>query len=104
MTANPDHKWSGVFCLEGAWEDALEDQSSVLPMLELLKRLGYIDFIYRDAGTSHELEHYLRAWVDQRLAYYTLYLAFHGSREGLFVSNDYDPLTLGKLGAILEDS
>ena len=46
-------------CLEGMWSSRLTDRSSVLPVLELLERHGAIDFIYRDAGTVGELEHYL---------------------------------------------
>ena len=84
--SNLDTPWSGVFCLEGAWdEEDLTDRSSVRPVLDVLERLRCIDFVHRDIGTRAELEHYLRRWIEEDLAYRLLFLAFHGSvdRDGL---------------------
>ncbi len=81
-----DTPWSGVFCLEGAWNpDDLTDRSSVLPVLDVLERLECIDYVHRDIGTRAELEHYVRRWIEENLDYRLLVLAFHGSvdRDGV---------------------
>ena len=100
----PDLRWSGVFCLEGSWDDDLADRSSVLPVLELLERLRQIDFIHRDVGTRTELEHYLRRWTDEELDYNVLYLAFHYGESGLWISDSPDgEVSLDILGGLLAD-
>ncbi len=103
-----DTPWSGVFCLEGAWdEEDLEDRSSVLPVLDTLQRLRSIDYIHRDIGTRAELEHYVRRWIDEDLDYQLLFLAFHGSVDrggvrSLYLSRDTDgAVTLDQLTGLL---
>ena len=93
--------WDRVFCLEGAWDRKLTDRSSVLPTLELLERLRTIEFIHRDVGTVGELEHYLKLWQKQGKRHRVVYLAFHGSPQGLYVSDDEDPVSLARLGELL---
>src|SRR4051794_22995333 len=97
-----EFQWSGVFCLEGSWEEDLTDRSSVLPVLELLERLGKIEYVHRDVGTRPELEHYLARWVNEDIDYYVLYLAFHGSESGLWLSDQTDgAVTFDYLGGVL---
>jgi alkylhydroperoxidase family enzyme len=95
--------WNGVLCLEASY-GALDDRSSVLPMLELLERLRVLKFIHKDVGTDAEMEHYLRLWLedDSVRDYYVLYLAAHGSPEGLQVSEQGTPFSLARLAAALE--
>jgi len=60
--------------------------------------------VHRDVGTRGELEHYLRRWIDQRLDYLVLYLAFHGSESGICLSNEREgEVSLDALGAVLAD-
>jgi hypothetical protein len=99
-----EFQWSGVFSLEGSWNEDLTDRSSVLPMLELLERLEKIDYVHRDVGTRPELEHYLARWIDEDLDYYVLYLAFHGKNTGLWLSDRTDGfVTLDYLAGVLAD-
>lgn len=73
-----------VFCLEGDWHDALTSRASVLPMLELLERLGRIEFVHRDIGTRAELKYYLRRWAYEDSSvedFHLLYLAFHSAED-----------------------
>jgi hypothetical protein len=99
------HPWSGVLCLEGEWDDSkLKDRSSVLPALELLERLELIQFVHRDIGTCTELEHYLTRWHRERLNYSVLYLAFHGTENGIEIVDAPDgEATLDYLGGLLAD-
>ncbi|MEJ7785471.1 MAG: hypothetical protein WKF96_11755 [Solirubrobacteraceae bacterium] len=75
------------------WQDTmgLTDQASVLPTLELLQRMRSIDeFVHRHAYGYAEFESYIRARVrDPRArSYGTIYLAFHGTEDGLSVGNE----------------
>lgn len=75
---------NGIFCLEGEWESDLRKRDSVLPVLELLERLGKIKFIYRDAATTEEVKGYLTKWGQSRYDEYpVLYLATHGDKGQL---------------------
>ena len=97
------YPWSGVFCLEGEWNDEkLKDRSSVLPALELLERLDLITFVHRDVATRAELEHYLARWTRERLPLNVLYLAFHGTPDGIAIADAPDhEATLEYLGGLL---
>lgn len=92
----------GVFCLEGDWETRLDDRTSVLPMLDMLERLGYIKFIRRDVATRGEFDHYLRRWAGYT-SYPLLYLGFHGDTRWLAIDDaegiSLDELTNSLLGA-----
>ena len=75
---------NGVFCLEGEWDSDLRRRDSVLPVLELLERLGEIKWIYRDVATVSEVEGYLKKWGQRRYDDYpVLYLATHGDKGRL---------------------
>lgn len=83
-----------VFCLEeSVWADkvGLSDQTSVLPSLELLRRMRAVsEFVHRHAFREAEFESYLR-WrqKDRRVRTFgTVFLAFHGTPKGLEVGND----------------
>jgi hypothetical protein len=91
--------------LEASWDNEnLTDRASVLPTLELLERMGEIDFVHRDIGTRAELEYYLERWLNEGLPYYVLYLAAHGSDGDLLLSNrDGGRVSLDFLGGQLAD-
>lgn len=92
---------NGVFCLEGEWDDDLHDRTSVLPVLELLERLGQIKAIHRNVATRGELKHYLAKWVDGGYDdYWVLYLATHGDK-GTLVWSAHEDTTLDHLADIL---
>src|SRR4051794_15396141 len=97
-------RWDRILCLEGGWQGRLRDRTSVLPMLELLERMEVLKFVHRDVGTEPEMEHYLDAWLRDSSVkdFYVLYLAFHGSPEGLDVGDPRQPFSLARLAATLE--
>lgn len=80
-----------ILCFEESiWTDhiGLLDQTSVLPTLELLQRMGVVEeFAHRHVLGADEFRNYL-SWrgVGRRTAKYgVIYLAFHGSGQGLRV-------------------
>ncbi|MGW0227899.1 DUF6642 family protein [Actinopolymorpha singaporensis] len=78
----------GVFCLEGQWDENLTDTSSVRPALELLERLGYIQFIHKDVATVPELDHFLERWARRAYSDFAVgYFAMHGESSKLRLSN-----------------
>src|SRR4051812_41149520 len=95
-------RFDRVFCVEeSVWADeiGLSDQTSVLPSLDLLQRMGTLsEFVHRHAFREDEFESYLR-WrqKDRRVRTYgTVFLAFHGTRRGLKVGNS--EISLDALG------
>lgn len=91
----------GIFCVEGQW-GALDEQESVLPILELLDRLGKARFIHKDVATPEEMSFYLSRWLLRQYAGYSVaYFAMHGETSRLWLT-DKQPLELDELGALLE--
>lgn len=92
---------NGVFCLEGEWDSDLRKHESVLPILELLERLGSIKAIHRDVATNVEAARYLQKFAQRRYdPYGVLYLAAHGDKGRIFWSRD-QAMSLDDLGSIL---
>lgn len=77
----------GVFCIEGEWEESIEDRTSIEPALRLLESMGTIRLVYRKAATLPELEYHLDRWLETPLNGYDIgYLGFHGSPRSLYLS------------------
>ena len=84
------HRKKGIYCIEGLWNPKnIRDKSSVLPILTLLEKQGYCENIYHDSATIEELEFFLSKWknVTVQKSYPILYLAFHGKKGCVFISN-----------------
>ncbi len=80
---------NGVFCLEGEWSPDLRTRESVLPILELLERLGQIKFIHRNVGAEAEVRRHLKKWSQSRYGdYQVLFIASHGDKGQLTWSSD----------------
>lgn len=95
---------NGIFCLEGEWDSDLRKRTSVLPVLELLERLGAIKTIHRKVATTGEVEHYLNLWGQARYDdYLVLYLATHGDKGWLSWSNS-NHSSLDDLAEVLGES
>lgn len=95
---------NGIFCLEGEWDSDLRKRTSVLPVLELLERLGAIKTIHRKVATTDEVEHYLNLWGQARYDdYLVLYLAAHGDKGWLSWSSRNDT-SLDDLAEILGET
>ena len=91
----------GVFCLEGPWNSALEDKSTVEPVLQLLENRKRIKFIHRETATREEFTHYMQTWAKPRYAAYKFgYLAFHGSNGVISIGRT--DISLDEVGTILE--
>lgn len=99
MVARPSSQ--GVFCLEGEWDDDLRDESTVLPLLELLDSAAEIPFVHRRVTTKVELQARLRWWLDVDSGLEVLYLASHGRRATLELGGD--DVTLDNLAGMLDD-
>jgi hypothetical protein len=99
------NKKKGIYCIEGLWNHQnIQDKSTVLPILELLEKKGYCDYIYHDSATKSELEFYLDKWKNKTIneKYPILYLAFHGEKGGIYLSQK-DKYSLDDLSAFLEN-
>lgn len=95
---------NGVFCLEGEWDADLRKRTSVLPVLELLERLGAIKAIHRKVATTGEVEHYLNLWGQARYNdYLVLYLAAHGDK-GRLAWSSRNHTSLDDLAEVLGES
>ncbi|MFY0606425.1 MAG: hypothetical protein JXR10_06915 [Cyclobacteriaceae bacterium] len=73
-----------IFCLEGLWDGNLNDQSTVLPAIELLSKHRGIRCIHSRCATKSELDFYLSKWSLKKYDDYpVLYLAFHGEKDSI---------------------
>ncbi|KQC03450.1 MAG: hypothetical protein APR54_09400 [Candidatus Cloacimonas sp. SDB] len=94
-------KGKGIFCLEAKWYNDLRKKSSVRPILELLEMNSNIPYIYADCATAAEFEFFLKKWALKKyISYPILYLAFHGSENGIWISNQF--ITLDEISLILK--
>ncbi len=90
-----------VFCIEGNWEDRLNLNVTVKPVLELLHLNAGVRFIYRDCSTKAEMEYLIGKWQQKGYAdYWILYLAFHG-RPGALLIDGSTTMTLDELGELI---
>lgn len=99
-------KSKGISCIEGIWnEHDLHNKLSVLPMLELLKRGEYCDYIYHDCATNDELYFFLKQWKLKKYIkkYPILYFAFHGNKNCIMMAKG-KKATLEQIAETLEDS
>jgi len=90
-----------VFCIEGNWDDRLNRNVTVKPVLELLALNAGVRYIYRDCSTKSELEFLVGKWQQAGYADYgILYLAFHG-RPGELVIDHGTATSLDELGELI---
>jgi hypothetical protein len=93
----------GIYCIEGLWDHGnIQDQSTVLPILDLLEKRGYCNYIYHDCATKSELEYFLEKWKNKKIQekYPILYLAFHGDPGFIFLTHE-DKYSLAELADYL---
>jgi hypothetical protein len=99
------HKFNkGIYCLEGLWEEHnLADKASVLPVLELLKRVENCDYIYHDCATRGELDFYLKKFVLKKYItkYPILYFAFHGNKNCILLRQN-EKVQIDEIAELLE--
>jgi hypothetical protein len=88
-----------IFCLEGDWNDNLKQKSSILPALELLQLNANIESVYKTCATKVEFYARLEQLLNNKTKYgkfQLIYLAFHGFKGGIQISND-EEITLEEL-------
>ena len=99
------NKRKGIYCIEGLWEPQnIADKSTVLPILDLLEKCSYCDYIYHDCASQAELEFYLEKWKTKAVntKFPILYLAFHGESGCIFLNNK-DKYSINALADFLEN-
>lgn len=95
-------KNKGIFCLEAKWYDDLRKRSSVKPILELLEINSHIPYIHADCATKAEFYFFLKKWALKKYdGFPVLYLAFHGSQNGIWVSDTF--ITLDEISIKLKN-
>ncbi|MGF6906159.1 DUF6642 family protein [Fusobacterium sp. PH5-44] len=96
----------GIYCIEGLWDySGINEKSSIVPVLEIIKNNTYAKFICHDAATKEEYEFYLKKWHSNKAIhdkYPILYFACHGE-EGAILLPQKKKFTLEELGDILKD-
>lgn len=98
-------KKKGIYCIEGLWDHGnIQDETTVLPILDLLEKKNYCDHIYHDCATKSELEYFLDKWKHKTIneKYPILYLAFHGDPGYIFLTHK-DKYSLAELADFLGD-
>ena len=79
-----------IYCIEGVhdWGEG-EVEPTVAPMLELLRRLGYWDYMHRTCATAEELKFRLETewngWCEKGSV---LYFFTHGSPDQVWLSDE----------------
>ncbi len=74
-----------IFCLEGEYENSLDDRKSVLPLLEYLEATQELGYIYRRVATREEFLFYLeKSCLKKYQDYRLIYLAFHGEANYIY--------------------
>lgn len=71
---------TGIYCIETDWWNNPRRQSTVEPVLSILKTHLKIPYVHRDVSTDGELSFHLREWSSKAYAKFPyLYLALHGN-------------------------
>ncbi len=95
----------GIYCLEGLWDQDVNNKSTVLPILELLDKGNTCKYIYHTCATKEELEFFLKKWKQKSIItkFPILYLAFHGKKGHIYITNK-STYSLNDLALILENA
>ena len=98
------NKSKNIYCIEGLWNrHDVCDKSTVVPILELLEKGGYCNYVYHNSATKAELEFFLTKWKTKSInkKFPILYLAFHGEKGCVFITKK-EKYSLADLGNYLE--
>ena len=91
-----------ILCLEGLWDNNLEQRLSVKPLLEIISKLNGIRFTHCPCNTKSEFQFHLYNFTSSKIAskYKILVLAFHGY-SGRIVLSDQEQLNLEDLADLM---
>src|SRR3954464_10621586 len=97
--ANDRFKRLYVACLEAEWSSRLDDRQTVLPLLELSERQGWIRFLHRRVRNAEDLLSDLRKLASQARyrRYELLAIESHGSEGALSLGRK---MALSRLNAL----
>jgi hypothetical protein len=84
---------NGIFCLEGNWDEGLEQRASVRHLLELVRAQNQIKTIHKNATTREEFGALIKEWLKAKYRDYpVLYLAFHGEPGAIEIGREFVPI------------
>ena len=92
-----------ILCMEGLWDNNLEQRLSVKPLLEIISKLNNgIKFTHCPCNTKSEFLFHLYQFSRSKISskYDILYLAFHG-HSGRIVLSDQEQLNLEDLADLM---
>ena len=94
-----------IYCIEGVhgWGDS-QAEPTVEPMLELLQKAGYWDYVHRTCATMQELEYRLKTEWRQCPKGSILYFFTHGATDQVWLQSDDQPVGLGTLKEWIYDA
>jgi hypothetical protein len=73
-----------IACLEGLWDDNLEERLTATALLDLAAKISEVKFTLLSCNTRDEFEFNINKFCISRIKknYGVLYLVFHGERAG----------------------
>jgi hypothetical protein len=91
-----------IACLEGLWDDNLENRITAAALLDLVTKISETQFTILTCNTREEFEFNISKLFISRVKrhYRVLYLVFHGE-PGLIFLSDEVPLSLEELAGIM---
>ena len=90
-----------IYCLEGNWNKNPKSHQSIKPILDLLRIVSGVKYIYHKCHTKEEFFYRLQQFTTKTYKNYSvLYLAFHGRTNRIEVENQY--ITLKEIANALE--
>ncbi|MFT4169803.1 MAG: hypothetical protein QM653_11865 [Dysgonomonas sp.] len=90
-----------IYCLEGNWNKNPRSHQSIKPILDLLRTVSGVKYIYYKCNTQKDFFYRLQQFTKGTYKNYSvLYLAFHGRTNRIEVENQY--ITLKKIAMALE--
>jgi hypothetical protein len=93
-----------IACLEGLWDDNLEERLTAAALLDLAAKISEVKFTLLSCNTREEFEFNIAKFCISRIKkhYGVLYLVFHGEPGRISLSDEV-PLRLEELADIFGD-
>ena len=94
-----------IACLEGLWDDNLEQRIGATALLDLVAKINEVRFTVLSCNTRDEFEFNINKLCISRIKkhYGVLYMVFHGGPAGQIFLSDEVPLSLEELAGIMGD-
>jgi hypothetical protein len=104
MTKISKNSAKNIACLEGLWDDNLEERLTASALLDLAAKISEVKFTLLTCNTREEFEFNIFKFCASRIkkSYRLLYLVFHGEPGRIFLSNEVS-LSLEELAGIMGD-